>query len=377
MAGIYIHIPFCKQACYYCDFHFSTNQAKRVELIKCVASELEYQKNYLSGEPIETIYLGGGTPSLLSRHELDEIFDSIHKHYTVIPSPEITIEANPDDISNEKVQSFKEVGVNRVSLGIQSFDDEVLKFLNRVHNSSDALTCALRLRESGINNLSIDLIHSIPNQDDRQLMVNLDKLIELAPQHISVYSLTIEPQTVFGKWASRGQLKAMDETQSANQFELVMDTLMNKGYQHYEISNFCLPGFASRHNSSYWQQKKYLGVGPSAHSFDGETRQFNVSNNHLYMNSILEGKLPIEKESLTRENKINEYIFTSLRTSNGCNLVYLINAYEYDLRKINSAYLQTLYTNNYVLLRDDSLILTRQGKLLADKIASDLFATLE
>ena len=266
MAGIYIHVPFCKQACYYCDFHFSTNQSLREELIQSIAVEFGLQKDYLQGEKIETIYLGGGTPSILSKRELDVIFNAIYKSYEVSTDPEITLEANPDDLTKEKISVLKEVGINRVSLGVQSFDDTVLKSLNRAHNSAEAMASVLDLRESGIPNLSIDLIHSIPGQDDHLLMNNLAKVIGLAPEHVSVYSLTIEEKTVFGKWAVQGKIKAIEETQSAYQFEQVMDTLLANGYQHYEISNFSLPGFASKHNSSYWQQKKYLGVGPSAHS---------------------------------------------------------------------------------------------------------------
>lgn len=377
MAGIYIHIPFCKRACHYCDFHFSTNQSLKEELVRCITLELSYQKNYLQGEEIETIYLGGGTPSLLSRQELDLIFNSIYKHCSVGKQPEITLEANPDDLSIEKIITLKDTGINRVSLGIQSFDDAVLKFLNRVHTSQDALSCITDLRENGISNLSIDLIHSIPGQDDTVLLQNLEKAISLKPQHVSVYSLTIEEKTVFGKWASRGQLKAVEENISAGQFELVMDILMGNDYQHYEISNFCLPGFASKHNSSYWHQQKYLGLGPSAHSFDGESRQFNIRNNHLYMKSLGEGKVPFEKETLTLENKINEYIFTSLRTSKGCNVSYLKSRYDYDLARINSAYIQLLLAEDLITFSTDTLTLTRQGKLLADKIASDLFVSLE
>jgi len=377
MAGIYIHIPFCKQACYYCDFHFSTNQSQRGELIRAISVELEIQKDYLRGEPIETIYFGGGTPSLLTQSELHAIFNSITKHYSIASKAEISLEANPDDLNKDKIIMLNKAGINRVSLGIQSFDDAVLKFLNRAHSSAEAQTCISLLRDHGIENLSIDLIHSIPGQDDSLLKKNLEKLIAFTPQHISVYSLTIEEKTVFGKWASRGQLKAMEETTSAGQFELVMDSLMANGYQHYEISNFSLPGFASRHNTSYWQQKKYLGVGPSAHSFDGESRQFNLSNNHLYMRSIHEKKIPFEKEVLTKENKINEYIFTSLRTSAGCRLDYLMTNFEYDLKKINAAYIESLLRQGYVTLTDGILSLTRSGKLLADKIASDLFSSLE
>lgn len=377
MAGIYIHIPFCKQACYYCDFHFSTNQSLKEELIQAISLELSYQKDYLQGEPIETIYFGGGTPSLLTKRELEIIFNSIYRHYSVTPLPEITLEANPDDLSKEKIIILKETGINRISLGIQSFDNAILKFLNRAHTGEEALTCVSHLREYEINNLSVDLIHSIPGQDSEILKQNLEKVITLAPQHVSVYSLTIEERTVFGKWSARGQLQAVEETTSAGQFELVMDTLTGSGYQHYEISNFSLPGHAAKHNTSYWQQKKYLGVGPGAHSFDFESRQFNVSNNHLYMKSIREGNIPFEKEILTKENKINEYIFTSLRTSQGCHLAYLTSKYDYDLKKINSDYIQSLVKLGYVTLSGEILILNRQGKLMADKIASDLFASLE
>lgn len=267
MAGIYIHIPFCKQACYYCDFHFSTNQSVKAEVIQAIAKELAIQKNYLQGEEIDTLYFGGGTPSLLSRGELEVVLNAVHKHYSLSSLPEITLEANPDDLSTEKIQILKEIGINRVSLGIQSFDDTILKFLNRAHNSEEALRCVQHLREAGIHNLSIDLIHSIPGQDDQMLMQNLEQVIQLAPQHVSVYSLTIENKTVFGKWASHGKIKAVDESLSAGQFELVMDTLAESGYQHYEISNFCIPGFASKHNSSYWQQKKIFRCWPQRSLF--------------------------------------------------------------------------------------------------------------
>jgi oxygen-independent coproporphyrinogen III oxidase len=377
MAGVYIHIPFCKQACFYCDFHFSTNQSVKEELIEAIARELSLQKDYLHGEPIETIYFGGGTPSLLTKRDLEIIFNSINKNYSVSESPEVTLEANPDDLNEEKIVALKEAGINRISLGVQSFDNTILKFLNRAHTSEDALASIELLRKHGNNNLSIDLIHSIPGQDDLMLRKNLEKILAIAPAHISVYSLTIEEKTVFGKRASRGFLSPIDEAQSAGQFEIAMDTLVDHGYQHYEISNFCLPGFASKHNSSYWQQKKYLGVGPSAHSFDGESRQFNVSNNHHYIKSIHQGKIPFEMETLSKENKINEYIFTSLRTSRGCSLAFLKSNYGYELDLIRPAYLQSITELGYVTLTNQLLVLTRKGKLLADKIASDLFASVE
>ena len=377
MAGVYIHIPFCKQACFYCDFHFSTNQSVKEELIEAIARELSLQKDYLQGEPIETIYFGGGTPSLLTKKDLEAILHSVHKNYSIAELPEVTLEANPDDLNEEKIVALKEAGINRISLGVQSFDNTILKFLNRAHTGEDALASIELLRKHGINNLSIDLIHSIPGQDDLMLSKNLEKILAIAPAHISVYSLTIEEKTVFGKRASRGFLSPIDEAQSAGQFEIAMDTLIDHGYQHYEISNFCLPGFASKHNSSYWQQKKYLGVGPSAHSFDGESRQFNVSNNHHYVKSLSQEKIPFEKETLKLENKINEYIFTSLRTSRGCSLAFLKSNYGYELDSIRPAYLQSITELGYVTITNQLLVLTRKGKLLADKIAADLFASVE
>lgn len=375
MAGLYIHIPFCKQACYYCDFHFSTNQSQKSELVKHIAHELEIQKDYLRGEPLETIYLGGGTPSLLSAIDLEILFNTIHKHYKVKDNPETTLEANPDDLSPDKLRELVTIGVNRLSIGIQSFDEQILRFLNRAHTAQDALQCVANARAAGISNISIDLIYSIPGQDDALLKNNLAKALALKPEHISAYSLTVEEKTVFGRWASHGKLSAMEEGLSALQFDLVMNTLLEHGYQHYEISNYCLQGFESKHNTSYWQQRKYLGVGPSAHSFDGESRQFNVSNNHAYMKGLHEGKIPFEREVLTRENKINEYIFTSLRTSRGCNLAYLVSQYNHDLMKMNKSYLNQLTEKNLIQLIENKIVLTAAGKLLADKISADLFVS--
>jgi oxygen-independent coproporphyrinogen-3 oxidase len=377
MSGIYLHIPFCKQACYYCDFHFSTNQSYRALLIQCLAHEISLQKDYLYGDKLETIYFGGGTPSLLNPNEFELLFETIHKNFKVDPFAEITLEANPDDLTQSKIQTLKAFGVNRLSLGIQSLDDEVLKFLNRAHSANDALVCIELLRESGFNNLSIDLIHSIPGQDESTLMKNLDKALNLSPEHISAYSLTVEENTVFGRWAAKGKLKSPDENASARQFEVVMNTLIDHGYRHYEISNFCKPGYYSRHNSSYWNQAKYLGVGPSAHSYNRVSRQFNVANNHLYMKSIQEGKLPSETEILTRADKINEYIFTSLRTDIGCQLTYLKNIHAFDLLNANDSYLRKLLEEGKITIQNEVLMLTHSGKLLADRIASDLFILSE
>lgn len=375
MAGLYVHIPFCKQACHYCDFHFSTNQQVKTELVDQIAHELLLQKDYLQGEPLETIYLGGGTPSLLAAAELDILFSAIHKNYKVSTTPEITVEANPDDLTPEKLRELKPFGVNRLSIGIQSFDEAVLRFLNRAHTANEAVECVELARNAGIKNISIDLIYSIPGQPEEVLKKNLDKAFALLPTHISAYSLTIEEKTVFGKWAKQGKLVAMDDDKSTAQFELVMDSLTRQGYQHYEISNYCLPGYESKHNTSYWQQKKYLGVGPSAHSFNTLSRQFNINNNHLYIKNIKEGKVPFEREILTTQNKINEYLFTSLRTKHGCSLTLLANQYGHDLLKVNDHYISQLLKKELITLTGDTIILTRAGKLLADQIASDLFIT--
>jgi oxygen-independent coproporphyrinogen-3 oxidase len=377
MAGLYLHIPFCKQACYYCDFHFSTNQSQKAELVNQVAHELYLQRGYLQGESLETIYFGGGTPSLLTAKELEIIFSAIYKYYAVSGTPEITLEANPDDLTSTKLDELRLAGINRLSIGIQTFDDNVLRFLNRAHTAREGLSCLELAQAAGITNISIDLIYSIPGQDDGLLKKNLATAINLNPTHISAYSLTLEEKTVFGRWASHGKLLAMEETTSALQFEMVMDTLNQHGYRHYEISNYCLPGYESKHNTSYWQQKKYLGVGPSAHSFDGDTRQFNISNNPLYIKALREDRIPFEREILTVENKINEYLFTSLRTDGGCSLSYLSSQYEYDLKKKNESYIDQLVKETMIEIVEDRLILTRAGKLVADRIASDLFALEE
>lgn len=374
MAGLYIHIPFCKQACHYCDFHFSTNRELTLLLSKALASELELQKNYLKDETLNTIYLGGGTPSLLSEKELDIIFNTISLHYKVDSNPEITMEANPDDLTLQKLSELSLVGINRLSIGIQSFDPGVLKFLNRAHDEQAALDCVKLAREAGFQNLSIDLIYSIPGQDNEAWKKNLALAIGLSPEHISSYSLSIEEKTAFGKWKQSGKLKTVDEEIAAQQFEILMEELELNGYEHYEISNFSKPGFHSRHNSSYWEQKKYLGIGPSAHSYDGSTRQFNIRNNHLYLKSLQGRKVPFELEVLTSANKINEYIFTTLRTNRGCDLMKLAHDHGYDIRIKNEAYLKNLLEHKLASMDDQILKLTRSGKLLADKIASDLFA---
>lgn len=375
MAGLYLHIPFCKQACYYCDFHFSVNTSIKSDLVRAIIQELEMQVHYLAGEPLETIYFGGGTPSLLTDTELNSILNTIAKLYPVAPNPEVTLEANPDDLTTGKLTALARAGINRLSIGVQSFDNQVLKFLNRAHTALEAERCIETARHIGIHNLSVDIMFGLPNQHEPVLKKDLARALALQPNHISVYSLTVEEKTVFGKWAQQGKLKITDEPEAARQFELVMDTLESNGLLQYEISNYAKPGFESRHNSSYWQRKKYLGIGPSAHSYNGDTRQFNVCNNHHYVKGLSTGKIPYEMEQLTPANKINEYIFTSLRTNAGCSLDVLKQEYGYNLLALSEKVLLRMVANHLITLTETNILLTRAGKLVADQVALEFFTS--
>lgn len=373
MAGIYIHIPFCKQACHYCDFHFSTQLDKKHELVEALVTEIDLQRNYLEGEPITTIYFGGGTPSLLGTLQLEKIIKQIRATFPVVASPELTLEANPDDLSLEKLNELKQVGVNRLSVGIQSFDNSVLRFLNRAHSSDEARRSVENARRTGIDNISIDLIYAIPGQSQEQWVKNVQTAIELDANHISSYSLTIEEKTVFGNWSKAGKFTPVVDDVAAGQLEILVDILARAGYHQYEVSNFAKPGFESQHNSSYWKREKYLGLGPSAHSYDRKSRQHNIRNNHIYIQSLQKGQIPFEKEMLTREDHVNEYLLTTLRTSWGANLQTLNNEWNFDLLAKNKLYVQGLTDNQLATIEKDHLKLTQKGKLLADKIASDLF----
>lgn len=377
MAGIYLHIPFCKQACYYCDFHFSTNASLLEEMVNALGSEIALQKDYLQGESLRTIYFGGGTPSMISVRSVISLLETIDKYFTIEPGAEITLEANPDDLSIEKLRELAAVGINRLSIGIQSFDDEVLRFLNRAHDSRHAISGYQNAREVGFKNISVDLIYAIPGQDHKQWITNVERILQLKPEHISAYSLTVEPKTVLGNWASKGKLNPVGDDVSAEQYEVLSGLLQNAGYDHYEVSNFALPGFYSRHNTGYWKQEKYVGIGPSAHSFNHESRQFNVSNNHEYIRSLRQGIIPFTKELLTREEKINDFLLTTLRTSWGTDLEWLRREMNFDLLTERRDYVQRLIDNELASVVEDHFVLTAKGRLLADKISSDLFVISE
>lgn len=342
-------------------------------MVESLMKELKLQQHYLAGETIETIYFGGGTPSILTVDELQALLHQVKTNFEVKAEAEITLEANPDDLSLSQLEGIYTLGFNRLSIGIQSFQDEVLTFLNRAHNSKNALQCVSDSRKAGFKNISIDLIYAIPGQPEDAWIQNITTAIELNPEHISAYNLTIEPQTVFGNWAAKGKLFPVIDDLTAKQLEILIQLLTDAGYQQYEVSNFAKPGFESRHNSSYWQRKNYLGIGPSAHSYNKESRQYNVRNNNTYVKSLTEGKLPFEKELLTRDDQVNEYLLTTLRTRWGADLNTIRRDYNYDLLTHQKAYIENLLAKNLATLEHDSLKLTQKGKMMADKISSDLF----
>ena len=372
MAGIYIHIPFCKQACHYCDFHFSTSLKKKDDLLKALAKELELRKDELQNKPIETIYFGGGTPSLLSENELSYLIETVNNNYKVIENPEITLEANPDDLTNDRIIQLSNSPINRLSIGIQSFFEDDLQSMNRAHNSKEAKVC-LEEASKYFDNITIDLIYGIPNMSLKKWNENLQIAFQFGVNHISSYALTVEPKTALASFIKKGTYPPMDEALALEHFNHLVVETEKQGFVHYEISNFGKPNYFSRHNSSYWQGKSYLGIGPSAHSFKGNERSWNIANNIKYIEGLANNKLPNEVEILTAKDQFNEYIMTGLRTIWGVSLskvkddfgdeiiAYLLNSIEPYLEK------------DLLQIKDQKIIATQKGKFLIDGIASDLF----
>ena len=371
MAGIYIHIPFCKQACHYCDFHFSTSLAKKEEMIAAIAKEIAMRKNE-AAEPVETIYFGGGTPSVLTTGEINSLIESVYKSYDVAPDPEITLEANPDDLSGYRIRELANSDVNRLSIGIQSFYEEDLRLMNRVHTAEDSL---ISLGEAAklFDNISIDLIYGIPGMDLERWKHNIETALSFNVPHISSYALTVEPKTALHKLISTGKIASPEDDISRGHFEMLTEMLGKHDFIHYELSNFGKENYFSKNNSAYWLGKKYIGVGPSAHSFSGTTRSWNVANNSLYIKSIASGELPSQTEVLTINDHFNEYIMTGLRTIWGVSL-------ERIAREFGEEVLQKLLKQSRRHVIDGTLEIsgniltaTQKGKFLADGIASDLF----
>ena len=373
MAGIYIHVPFCKQACHYCNFHFSTNLGLQNDFKDALLKEIALRKQYIQGEEVETIYLGGGTPSLLPGSAVREIISSLFHHFTIGSDPEITIEANPDDIDESRLEDWKKCGINRLSIGVQSFFNEDLKWMNRAHDGEQAFRSIEMVKRAGINNYSIDLIYGSPGLTDEKWGINLHRAISLDPAHISCYALTVEPKTALFKMIHSHSSENIEPAKQASQFLNAIQILQEAGFEHYEISSFAKPGKRSRHNSSYWQSKKFLGLGPAAHSFDGMSRQWNVANNAIYIKSLNTGQLSFESEILESRDLLNEYIMTSLRTSDGLDLNQVNKRFGLEKRNLLENNAAVYISTDRMRIDNEKLKLTEQGKLFADGIAAALF----
>jgi oxygen-independent coproporphyrinogen-3 oxidase len=372
LAGIYLHIPFCKQACTYCNFHFTTSLRYKDDVVKALIKEAQTEKDYLQGEKIDTIYFGGGTPSILEALDLEFLTSNLVKNYSVKTNAEITLEANPDDISSEKLKSWKSVGINRLSIGIQSFFEDELKWMNRAHNAEQAIH-NLQLARKEFENITIDLIYGSPLLSDEMWKQNVDKAMQFDIPHLSCYALTVEEKTHLHKLINAQKVSDVDNEKQARQFLLLMQWLREKGYEHYEVSNFAKPGFRSRHNSSYWKGEKYLGLGPSAHSYNGMERRWNIANNHLYIKGIGENFPNRENEILTWAQKLNEFIMISLRTMEGIDLNKLEKEFGTKERVRIEKQIQKYTGTGLINLNNSSAQLTDEGMLRADGIASELF----
>jgi len=372
MAGIYIHIPFCKKACHYCDFHFSTSLIQLDPLLQALETEIVLRKNYLS-EPIETIYLGGGTPSLIPPASIQRLLEIVYTNFSVTVNAEITLEANPDDINAEQVAAWKKAGINRMSVGVQSFHPHLLQWMNRAHDSNQSVEAITLLQKGGFEHISLDLIYGCPNQSDESWEKDVRETLALGVPHVSCYALTSEPNTALWHMIKKGDAPQIQSEQQARQFIMLMEWMQAAGYEHYEISNFSLPHQRSRHNSSYWKGISYLGIGPSAHSFNGHEREWNISNNAVYIESIRKGMLPNTKEILTPTQQVNEYIMTSLRTMEGISLIQIANRFGNALPEQIMQDAQPWIREELLEWVNQHLLLTRAGKLMADRIAANLF----
>ncbi len=373
MAGIYIHIPFCKQACYYCNFHFSTQLSYKQEMVNAIVNELITRKQYVLNETIESIYIGGGTPSLLTEQQLGQLFEALYKHFKVSPTAEITLEANPDDLIPSKIMELKQSPVNRFSIGVQSFFDEELKWMNRAHTASEAFHVIKLVQDAGFPNITIDLIYGSPTLTNEKWQANLQTALDLNLNHISSYCLTVEPKTALDTLIKKHKVIAPSEEQAGEQFEMLVNTLEANRFEQYEISNFARNGQYAVHNTNYWKNKIYLGVGPSAHSFNKQTRSWNMANNNLYLKGIESGTLVSEVEELTIENRINEYIMTSLRTIWGLDLQWFEKEFGAPFAKTITTGLQQKMQEGLIEQNGHFYKLTRHARIMADGIASDLF----
>lgn len=372
MAGLYLHIPFCKQACNYCDFHFSTSMKNKEAMVAALAQEMRLRKDELQDEVLETIYFGGGTPSVLSLGEIDALIATVYQYFNVANAPEITLEANPDDLSDQKIVALSQSGINRLSIGIQSFFDDDLQMMNRAHNSAEALK-SLDFAAKHFDNISIDLIYGIPGMSNEKWRQNIQTALSFGIPHISSYALTVEPQTALKRLIAAGQVAPVTDDLAASHFQILVEVLQQNGFVHYELSNFGKPGYFSRNNSAYWLGKKYLGIGPSAHSYDGLSRSWNVANNNLYLKAIANNQLPSEAENLSATDRYNEAVMTGLRTVWGVSF----DRIEKESGRFYVDYLlaesSRFVADGLLEITNGTLKTTAKGKFLADGLASDLF----
>ncbi|MEY4057977.1 MAG: radical family heme chaperone HemW [Bacteroidota bacterium] len=372
MAGIYIHIPFCKKACHYCNFHFSTQLKYIDDFTKAIIQEIEIQKNYLS-QPIETLYFGGGTPSLLPMDHLHKILDKLRSVYSLDSNIEFTIEANPDDIQPNQVNAWKKAGVNRLSIGIQSFQPAALQWMNRAHTTEQAHEAIRAAQGEGIGNISVDLIYGTPHLTNDDLKADLAMIDQYQIQHLSCYALTVEEKTALHAMIQNKKIDRVHPEQQAAHFEIITEYTEKIGMEHYEISNFSQPGFRSKHNSNYWKGVPYLGLGPSAHSYNKNTRQWNVANNQLYFSTLEKNELPFELEQLPLATKYNEYMMISLRCMEGFSLEYIFQNFGPEFQAHTLKITQGFVAKNWLTETSQGFALTKSAKFFADGIASDFF----
>lgn len=372
---LYLHIPYCRTACTYCDFHFSINHSNIGNMVDAMCKEMEMRSGFLDRHfPIETIYLGGGTPSLLSDSNLNKLFDSIFKNFNIAGSFECTLEANPDDLTAEKLREIRKSKVNRLSIGVQSFFDDELKLMNRAHDSDQARRSILNAVDSGFENITIDLIYGIPGSGLVRWANNLETAFSLPVKHLSCYGLTIETGTMLQKQISQGKVAPASEEAFSEQFGYLMDAALSNGFEHYEISNFAKPGFRSMHNSRYWNDTPYIGIGPSAHSYNRKSRQWNVSSNSNYIQSMAKGDLPCTIEELSTRDRYNEYVMTRLRTIEGVDIDRLNELFGESFVEHFLINVASFLNGGFVCRIENQFRLTRSGQYIADRIASDLFA---
>lgn len=372
MSSIYIHIPFCKQACHYCDFHFSTSMGKKEAMIEALIQEMILRKDEFKNEVVDCIYFGGGTPSVLETSEINLLIDTVYKNYQISDTPEITLEANPDDLSEAKISALSASAINRLSIGVQSFFEEDLKLMNRAHNAQEAVNC-ITLSRKHFQNISLDLIYGIPEMSDARWVENIDKALVLEVPHISAYALTVEPKTALENFIKKGIIPPVEDEVAQQHHAILVDKMEAAGYENYEFSNFGKPNFHSRNNTAYWEGKKYIGIGPGAHSYNGLRRAWNVSNNPKYIKSITEGQLPQDIEELTITDQYNEYVMTRLRTQHGISLIKVKDVFGSKMYTYLLQQAQSHIDDHFLFQEGDRLYVTKKGKFLSDGIASDLF----